>query len=138
MKLQTTRIQAPAQAPPGTIEYTLSVQEIGFRKRFKLLSKTCCLKDQGCDLVRVHVAGRASVLKVAFAICFCITPDTNGCTTVCNSPRKLVELGSLMRSSHTFLIVLTISSHVFLVLLGQFLNCCLDDFIATSLTHRFG
>jgi len=96
------------------------------------------LNDDARHAIRVDVGGRTPILQVAITLSGDVTGDTDGSTTVSDARAKGADVTGLVATSETHVVVLSITSDVFVVLLGEFFNGGLNDLHTTLNTHGGG
>ena len=78
------------------------------------------------------------ILQVTIALSGNVTGDTNGSPTVGNARAESSDVTGLVATSKAHVVVISVHSNVFVVLLGELLDGGLDDLHAALDTHSGG
>ena len=84
------------------------------------------------------VRGGTPVLQVAITLSSDVTGNTNGSPTVSNARAEGSDVPSLVATGETHVVVVSVDSDVFIVLLGKLFDSSLDSLHTTLFTHGSG
>jgi hypothetical protein len=105
----------------------------------RLLSSTeASLHEKTGDPVRIGVGGGATVLEVTITLVADLTGNTDGGTTVGDTPGELINGTSLVAAGEAELVTLAVDGNVLLVAALELLDGSLDVLHATLLAHLLG